>query len=171
MEKYGMYGGKFMPFHKGHLHCVEEALKYCEKLYLIVFVNGEQEQQIMYSLANRQSGGGYEWMDFLPEHRFEKVKEIAARYPDRVIPLMIDVGECRHDDGTENWDMETPLVLEACKEPFTIVFGSEESYSEYFSKAYHWAKYQIIDTDRKQVPISATKIRNMTEEEAKEWIV
>ena len=45
--KAGMYGGKFMPFHKGHLYCVEQASKMCEKLYVILFVGGEQEIKIL----------------------------------------------------------------------------------------------------------------------------
>ena len=38
MERFkrGMYGGKFFPFHKGHLYCVETAAKKCEKLYVIL---------------------------------------------------------------------------------------------------------------------------------------
>ena len=34
--KVGMYGGKFMPFHKGHMYCVEKAASMCEKLYVTV---------------------------------------------------------------------------------------------------------------------------------------
>ncbi|MBR6914254.1 MAG: adenylyltransferase/cytidyltransferase family protein, partial [Treponema sp.] len=28
--KTGFFGGKFMPFHKGHLHCIEVAAKICD---------------------------------------------------------------------------------------------------------------------------------------------
>ena len=45
--KVGMYGGKFMPFHKGHLHCVEIASKQCEKLYVILFHGNDQELEIL----------------------------------------------------------------------------------------------------------------------------
>ena len=41
--KVGMYGGKFMPFHKGHLHCVEVASSMCDKLYVILFHGSDQE--------------------------------------------------------------------------------------------------------------------------------
>lgn len=31
-----MYGGSFDPLTVGHLHCIEEALANCDKLYLIL---------------------------------------------------------------------------------------------------------------------------------------
>ena len=42
MKKYeiGMYGGKFMPFHKGHNYCIEVAAKECKKVYVILFAGG-----------------------------------------------------------------------------------------------------------------------------------
>ena len=42
----GMYGGKFLPMHKGHIHCLETALDMCEKVYLIMFAGGMGEQLI-----------------------------------------------------------------------------------------------------------------------------
>ena len=129
--KLGMFGGKFMPFHKGHLYCVDEALKWCDRLYLILFVNGKDEDGIIQSYA-----------------------------------------PCRTEDGKEDWEAETPLVLNACTEGmFDVIFGSEESYRSYFEKAYPQATFHIIDPKRNIVPISATKVRNMTEEEAKGWMV
>ena len=80
------------------------------------------------------------------------------------------MGICKYDDGTENWDMETDLVLDICG-PLDAVYGSEPEYADYFRRAYPKAVYEIVDTDRKHVPISATKIRSMNEEERKKWIV
>ena len=174
MRKYklGMFGGKFMPFHKGHLYCVDEALKWCDRLYLILFVNGKDEDGIIQSYAQRASGGEYDWLKLMPDARWKKVQEIAARYNGRVIPLYVDVSSCRTEDGKEDWEAETPLVLNACTEGmFDVVFGSEESYRSYFEKAYPQATFHIIDPKRNTVPISATKVRNMTEEEAKGWMV
>ena len=55
MKKYkiGMYGGKFMPFHIGHLHCIEEAAKQCDTLYVLIFHGGDQELQILLPLIIR----------------------------------------------------------------------------------------------------------------------
>lgn len=156
----GMYGGKFMPMHVGHVHCLERAIEMCDTVYLILFTNGNQEQKIasddhrdMLSIASR----------------IQQLYRVAGQY-DCVIPLVIDVSSCRKEDGSEDWDKETPLVLNTCGK-FDAVFGSEPSYAPYFARAYPWADYVIVDTGRTEVPVSATEIRNMNEEEAKKWIV
>ena len=45
--KIGMYGGKFMPFHKGHNYCVEYAANECEKVYVILFHGCADEEKIL----------------------------------------------------------------------------------------------------------------------------
>ena len=159
--KVGMYGGKFMPFHKGHLYCVEEAAKQCEKLYVILFHGGEQEVKILKERPNEK------FLTF--EDRIKHVKE-GCKHIKNVFVIDIDVTDCKNSDGTENWDMETPLVINACGK-IDVVFGSEPGYDEYFKKAYPWAKHVIIDTERKTNPISGTMLRNMNEEERKKWII
>ena len=49
MKKYktGMYGGKFMPMHKGHEYCARVAAKECETVYVILFFGGEEEEEIL----------------------------------------------------------------------------------------------------------------------------
>ena len=107
------------------------------------------------------------------ESRWNKVQEVADRF-NNVYPVHIDVSECILPDGREDWDAETPLVLAATDtKRFDAIFGSEPvAYAPYFERAYPQADYIIVDAERKIVPISATMIRNeMTEEEAKKWIV
>lgn len=159
--KVGMYGGKFMPFHKGHLHCVEEAAKQCEKVYVILFHGGEQELKILRSRPQEQ----FLKFEDRKSHMVEGCKHI-----DNAIVIDIDVTACKYPDGTENWEMETPLVEEACGK-LDAVFGSEPEYKEYFKKAFPDAEYVMIDKDRNTVPISGTMIRNMPENERKNWIV
>jgi HTH-type transcriptional repressor of NAD biosynthesis genes len=157
----GMYGGKFMPMHKGHLHCLDEAAKLCGRVYLIMFTGGFGERFVRKTDDRRILSEGFRW---------EQVMRAADMY-DNVTPLWIDVSECITDDGKEDWDAETPLVLNAC-ERFDAVFGSEPTaYAPYFERAYPWADYVVVDADRETVPISATKVRSMTESEARTWMV
>ena len=158
--KVGMYGGKFMPFHKGHLHCVEVAASECEKLYLLLFHGGDQEIEI---LKTRKE----EWLK--PEDRLKRMKKACKKFKNvEVVP--VDVTSCKYPDGTEDWDKETGLVLAICGE-LDAVYGSEPEYADYFHRAYPKATYVIVDKDRKEYPISGTMIRNMNEEERKQWIV
>ena len=163
MKKYkvGMYGGKFMPFHKGHLHCVKEASKQCEILYVLLFTAGDQEIRILNEMGNP------EWL--LPKNREEHMKKACETLPN-VIVKTIDTTKCKKEDGSEDWEKETPLVLDACGK-IDAVYGSELEYSDYYEKAYPGADYVIIDVERKAVHISGTMIRQMPEEERKKWIV
>lgn len=156
----GMYGGKFMPFHKGHLYCVEYASKLCDKVYVLLFHGGDQEIEI---LKTRNE----EWLQ--PESRLKQAKRACKKIKNvEVIP--IDVTSCKFPDGTEDWDQETQLVLDACGD-LDAVFGSEPDYADYYRRAYPNATYEIIDTDRNTIPISGTAIRNMNDEERKKWMV
>lgn len=162
MKKYknGMYGGKFMPFHKGHLSCLELAVKECETVNLILFCGGKQEKDIL-SKDKRE---------FLTvDNRIERIKE-AIKDMENVRFHVINVASCFSDDGEELWDMETPMVLEKTGE-LDAVYGSEQSYTDYFSRAYPKADYRLVDISRVKVPVSATMIRAMSEEEASKWIV
>ena len=161
MKKYktGMYGGKFMPFHRGHLHCLQVAAAECDTVYLILFYGGEQEEEILNIYCR----------DYLKVgDRKAKVIEVASWF-DNVVPIFIDVSACRKEDGTEDWDAETPLVLMAAGQ-LDAVYGSEPSYAHYFKRAYPGAVYRCLDPERKEFNISATKIRE-NEELYKEWIV
>ncbi|MBR2290326.1 MAG: adenylyltransferase/cytidyltransferase family protein [Clostridia bacterium] len=159
--KTGMYGGKFMPFHKGHLYCATVAAQMCETLYVVLFHGGEQELKILEQRPNDQ------WLK--PESRLERMKK-ACKDLKNVKVVDIDITDCKKADGTEDWDMETPLVLKTCGK-LDAVFGSESGYEEYFQRAYPGAKVVIIDEERKIVPISGTMIRNMNEEERRVWMV
>ena len=159
--KAGMYGGKFMPMHLGHLACVRKASELCERVYLILFLNGEQEADIA-SHDDREM--------LSVESRVQQLERAAGMFTN-VTPLVLDISPCRKPNGEEDWDKETPLVLEACGK-FDAVFGSEPSYAAYFERAYPWAEYVMIDPERSETPISATMIREMKDtEEIKKWIV
>ena len=160
--KIGMYGGKFMPFHKGHRYCVETASKECEKVYVILFYGGSDEVEI---LKNNNS-------NYLSvEVRKQKVIELTNNYSN-AIPIFIDVTNCRLENGKEDWDAETPLVRNVVGDILDAVYSSEESYGDYFNRAYPEATHRLVDVKRKHYPISGTMIRNMKrKEEREEWMV
>ena len=51
------------------------------------------------------------------------------------------------------------------------VYSSEESYGEYFKRAYPEAIHRLVDVKRIHYPISGTKIRKMEKEDKKIWMV
>lgn len=149
-----------MPFHKGHLSCLELAIEECEVVNLILFCGGKQERDIL----------AVDHREFLTlKHRINHIKEI-VKDMDNVRFFVVDVSSCFDENGEELWDMETPMVIEKTGE-LDAVYGSEESYADYFERAYPRAEYRLVDTARVNVPVSATMIRAMNETEASKWVV
>ena len=158
----GMFGGKFMPYHLGHLYCLETASRMCDEVYQILMTGSVDEERI---LAGKTAVSG-SMLD--PGSRFDAMKAAGDRLGN-VRTICLDISRCRTPEGEEDWDAETPLVLEACGH-FDAVFSSEESYGAYFSRAYPWAEHVLVDPPRIIVPISGTLIRNMDMERAERWL-
>lgn len=157
MSIVGMFGGKFVPFHKGHLYCLERASKECDQVHLILFIN---------KCYFRGVSGVWGF-----DERWASVKRAAAMF-DNVTPHYIDTSRC-YAFGQESWDAETPLVRDIVSR-IDRVYSSEPAYGEYFARAYPEAKHVLVDPARRTVPISGTMIRDMIrrkESEWKKWII
>ena len=46
MYQIGFYGGKFLPFHNGHLNCIFKAAAQCKKLYVVIMSYGPRDQRM-----------------------------------------------------------------------------------------------------------------------------
>ena len=166
MKKYkvGFYGGKFMPFHKGHDYCIRVASEQCEQVHVILFYGGDDEIRIM----RETSDSDREMLSL--ESRLERLNTIVKQYGN-VKVTVIDVTDVKLPDGEEDWDGETPLVL-AVTGRMDAVYSSEPGYSEYFARAYPWAEHILVDPPRVNYPISGTKIRGFkTRKEKEEWML
>ena len=164
MKKYkvGMYGGKFMPLHKGHNYCIERATSECEKVYVILFYGGADELKILEHNKD-------EYLSV--EDREKHMRNICKQY-DNAIPVLIDVSKCRLANGEEDWDAETPLVRDVVGPELNAVYSSEPSYGPYFNRAYPEAEHRIVDWKRIKYPISGTQIRDMDNlKEREKWII
>ena len=163
--KIGMYGGKFLPFHKGHNYCVEVAAAECETVYVILFHGSADEEQILRETPR-------DWLSLAK--RTEKLYQMcrANEHLATVIPALIDVSGLRLPDGTEDWDAETPLVRNLLGDQLDAVYSSEVSYGAYFSRAYPEAVHRLVDVPRIHYPISGTEIRTAQGEEVrKRWAI
>lgn len=160
--KHGMYGGKFLPFHKGHKFCINYAQKICEKLTVILFIGGDDEINVeaTETVISKK--------ELTIESRIKEVRDYISQF-DNVDLLILNCQKIYKTlPTTPHWDAETPFV-EACIYDMDVVFSSEPSYSDYFSRAYPYAEHILIDPPRINVPISATKIRNMSTADGNKW--
>jgi HTH-type transcriptional repressor of NAD biosynthesis genes len=164
MKKYkiGMYGGKFMPLHKGHNYCIETASKECEKVYVIFFHSSADEEKILRT---------YKTKYLSVEDRVKHIENICKNYKNTELRL-IDCSTLRLPNGEEDWEAETPLVRAIVGPKLDAVYSSEISYDDYFKHAYPEATHRIVDYQRIHYPISGTKIRNMkTKKERDLWTI
>ena len=151
-----------MPYHKGHNYCLEVASMECKLVYLILFYGGVQERDIM-----KNSKAKY----LSVESRVKKLEQVIKRF-DNVKLALIDVSSLTKEDGSEDWDAETPLVRAVVGNKLDAVYSSEISYDDYFKRAYPEAIHRVVDYRRIKFPISGTKIRNMKNmKEREKWII
>ena len=161
LYRVGMYGGKFMPMHIGHLRCLEIASKECEVVYCVLFCGGAQEKEIIAEHSN-------DYYLSLNQRIHQLYR--ASKMFGNVIPVVIDVSSSIMPDGKEDWDLQTPMVIRECG-LLDAVYGSEPSYAEYFARAYPNAEYRMLDPNRDDIHISATDIRAMPAIDRMRWIV
>lgn len=160
-ETIGFYGGKFLPMHKGHLYCIDVASQKCDHVHVIMFINGNEEEEVRSKMDTPDLDVGA---------RLKQVERVCALYPN-IDFHVIDCKTLRLPNGDEDWDAETPLVR-AYVPHMDYVFSSELRYDDYFKHAYPEAEHIIVDAERKKYPISSTMIRAMkTLKEKEEWTV
>lgn len=157
MYKVGFYGGKFMPFHRGHLNCIIRAASQCEKLYVIMMYNGEEELEI---LSHPTIFGN--------ENLTPHLRELALRKELNCFPNIevIAYDSKPADDrakreGKHGWYYECQDMIELMGE-FDVCYSSEPQYDKWFKYYYPFAESIVFDAERELDRISGTAIRNMS---------
>lgn len=147
-HKYGLFLGRFQPFHDGHGAIVMDAWNDCENL--IIAIGSSQEGRTKRNpLTFYERGGIIQTLTFYNPHI-----------------IIIGISDREHPSDDSSWgEYVMEQVEKQCGVRPTIIFeGSEDVRS-------HW--YDTLDvevriTDRNEDPISATMIRQMLLEDDKE---
>jgi HTH-type transcriptional repressor of NAD biosynthesis genes len=142
----GFIGGKFLPLHLGNVYAIMQASSMVDELYVILMSANKSDRdickhdKIKYMPANvRLSWLGQEFSDI------ENIKILHV--PDEL------------RDTEEGWDSGANLIKQGIGKTIDYIFSSESIYDSYFSRLYPKAKHIVLDEERKNVPISATRIR------------
>lgn len=148
MFNVGVFPGKFIPPHRGHLNSIINAATQCKKLYVVVSDNDritklecKKNKLRPMDLAIRAK-----WLSI----ELQSFKHIEV--------LMLD--ETEVPDYPNGWGMWARKLIELIPEKFDVIFGGEPEYLEQHVVNFPGIKYEIFDYKRARYPISATKIRD-----------
>lgn len=153
--KVGMYGGKFIPIHLGHVYAMIRASTMVDELHIIVSYDTEYEKEVYFKNA------AIPHIPYVIRLRWwtQITKDLAHVHVHAVEEI-----QTGHFSDWLKGSLEIKRVI---GKPINVVFSSEHSYTEYFDKLYLKAKHVVIDADRETYNISATKLR--TEGMMKHW--
>lgn len=165
MYNVGFYGGKFMPFHKGHLHCILRAASQCNKLYVVIMYNGKEELEI---LKTETKFGN---KNLTPHIRELAIRKELKSFPNiEIIMYNTQPADDRAiQEGKDLWYYECQDMVNLMGQ-FDACYSSEPEYHKLFQHYYPWAESIILDDARAAVPISGSQLRNMTVKDAYQYL-
>jgi HTH-type transcriptional repressor of NAD biosynthesis genes len=147
--KVGVFAGKFLPPHRGHLTSILIAHSMCDKLYVVVSENVIGDSKLCSSAGLPYISGKLRKRWLCQElQNIENVEVILLEEAKYNIPLW--------PDGWAEW---AEVLKKIVPEPFQINFGGEVEYDEGTRKYLPGIEYKLIDPTRSRWTISATEIR------------
>lgn len=133
--KTGFVLGKFCPLHKGHLLLISTALANVERLYIVV-------DNIMDDVI-------------AVERRIQWVKN---EYPEAIVLTQLHSLPQDPTETPDFWNIWRETLSAMLPEKIEVVFASDP-YGERLAKELD-AEFIMVDSQRRQIPICATTIRN-----------
>lgn len=145
--KTGVFPGKFLPPHRGHVTAILRAHALCDKLYVVVSERTAEDGELC-----RSAGIGYISGVLRQRWLSQELQglgiEVLLQNEDAMVPF------------PQGWADYAALLKHTVSEPFTVIFGGEESYRDGHSRHFPGIDYTVLDPQRTQWPISGTEIRN-----------
>lgn len=142
----GFMGGKFLPFHLGHVYVILAASNQVDELYVVLSSSKNRDREICErdGIKHIPANARLSWIGE-SLNNLENVK---------IIHIEDDQWDANYD-----WEEGANMIKKAIGKPIDFVFSSEKDYDKYFSKFYPDAKHIVVDDKRKTVTISATEMR------------
>lgn len=148
LGKVGMYGGKFLPVHQGHVNTMIRASTLVDELHIIVSYDPK------YEAALCAEAGIIKPIPAAVRARWWK--QLTKDMPHVHVHTVYE----EQTGNFSDWEKGAQGIKTAVKKPIDVVFSSEHSYTGFFSKLYPEAAHVVVDPKREAYPISATQIRN-----------
>lgn len=151
-SRVGIYGGKFFPFHLGHMSFIKEAIKEVDVLFVVVQYDEEYERSLI-------QGTNFPLIPGRIRERW-----ITEIYKDN--PKVRVFSQYEHRSDYPNY-LNDPLVGETYKElletiggHLDVVFSNTHEYDEYFNKWLPGVEHRVLLENREISNISASQIRS-----------
>lgn len=148
LGKVGFLGGKFFPPHMGHVNAMIRASTLVDELHIIVSYDEAYEAKLCAVSGLMKP--------IPPTLRARWWKQLTKDMPHVKVHTVYE----EQTGKIEDWAKGAAGIKAAIGKPIDVVFSSEHGYDKIFKELYPSAEHFVIDSDRKQFPISATQIRN-----------
>lgn len=148
MPKVGVYFGKFIPPHRGHLTAIVNAATKCQKLYVVVSDNRNRTERIC-----KESG----IKNISIELRLQWLSQELQDLNHIKVVALDETDLPEYPNGWEEW---TSKMKEVIKEPIDIFYCGELEYRDELKKYFPNSQVEVFDPERQTYNISATIIRS-----------
>lgn len=142
----GVFPGKFLPPHRGHLTAILRAHALCDRLYVAVSERPEEDGELCRQAGLPYISGG------------QRQRWLAQELQGLGIKVLL-IDERAIAPFPDGWADYAQLVLQAVPESVDVIFGGEEGYREGHQQHFPGIAYRVLDPQRSQWPISGTEIR------------
>lgn len=147
MYKTGVYFGRFLPPHRGHLYQMIEASTRCEKLVVVISDNANQTREIC-----RQNG--------LPEISYRLRKQWISQQIQDISHIVVRVlDETDIPVYPNGWELWSQRMRQVVGEPIDAFFVGDMEYGQTLATYFPESRVELFDPSRTRYPISATDIR------------
>ena len=147
MYQLGVYFGRFLPPHRGHLYQMIEASTRCEKLVVVISDNAPQTREIC------QKNG-------LPDISYRLRKQWISQQLQDISHVVVRVlDETDIPEYPKGWDEWSQRMREVVGAPIDAFFVGDMEYGDTLARYFPEAKVELFDPKRTRYPISATDIR------------
>lgn len=147
MYKVGVFPGRFIPPHRGHLNSIIHCATKCEKLYVVLSDNKKQSET-----ECKEAG-----VKNIPVLERFKWLSIELQGFDHIKVIYLD--ETSIPSFPYGWEAWSKTLKELIPESISVIFGGEVSYKDGYQKWYPETVYELFNPERDRFPISGTEIR------------
>lgn len=147
LPKVGVFFGKMIPPHRGHLTAIINAATRCQKLYVVVSDNKHTTEEIC-----RESG-----IKNIPVEL--RIQWLCQELQDLDHIKVVALDETHIPAYPNGWDEWCDLMRKAVKEDIDTFFCGEEEYCKQLKEHFPGSDVILFDPQRNTYNISATTIR------------